>query len=174
MSRVTLQSPLLQAALRRPTQLLPRCTPTSTTTINPTTARYVSPPAQSGTKSPNLTSPPFHSTFSHLPTLRPTLTAPSPLFRAPNKTLQQLQPLQLQQTPAGTETLDVIAKSSISAHPALAGCASQIRCGPRPTMSGATRLVQKRRHGFLSRIRTREGRNMLKRKRAKGRKKLGA
>lgn len=77
----------------------------------------------------------------------------------------------LASTPTG-EVLDVVAKSSVTSHPALAGCGSQIRCGPRPTMSGASRLLQKRRHGFLARKRSRTGRNILKRRMAKGRKKL--
>lgn len=115
------------------------------------------------------------STFSHLPTLRPTLCAPSSstIFRAPNQTLLQ-QPLQLQQNATAAETLDVIAKSSITAHPALAGCASQIRCGPRPTMANSSRLIQKRRHGFLSRINTKGGRKTLQRRKTKGRKRLSA
>ncbi|ATY62362.1 ribosomal L34 [Cordyceps militaris] len=69
--------------------------------------------------------------------------------------------------------VDVVAPSAISAHPALAGGASQIRCGPRNTMNGATRLVQKRRHGYLGRTRTRTGRAILKRRRQKRRAKLG-
>lgn len=69
---------------------------------------------------------------------------------------------------------DVVPAAAISAHPAFAGGgAGQIRCGPRNTMNGATRLVQKRRHGYLGRKRTRTGRAILKRRRQKGRAKLG-
>ncbi|KAK4157639.1 hypothetical protein C8A00DRAFT_11590 [Chaetomidium leptoderma] len=153
MARVSLQSPLLQAALRRPTaQLIPRCTSTT------------------------LTTPMTNRTFSHLPTLRPTMTpSPSPIFRAANQTLLTRQgPTTMTAMTNMEGPLDVIAKSSISAHPALAGVASQIRCGPRATMAGASRLIQKRRHGFLSRIRTIGGRKTLMRRRAKGRKRLAA
>ncbi|PMB69154.1 50S ribosomal protein L34 [Beauveria bassiana] len=79
----------------------------------------------------------------------------------------------LPSTTATATAVDVVAPWAISAHPALAGGASQIRCGPRNTMNGATRLVQKRRHGYLSRKRTRTGRAILKRRRQKGRAKLG-
>ncbi|EAQ90577.1 hypothetical protein CHGG_02512 [Chaetomium globosum CBS 148.51] len=72
MSRVSLQSPLLQAVLRRPTaQLIPRCT---LATTKPTVARSI----------------------SHLPTLRPTLTTPSPLFRAANA--QRFTPTTMSET----------------------------------------------------------------------------
>ncbi|KAK4127791.1 hypothetical protein N657DRAFT_669562 [Parathielavia appendiculata] len=153
MSRISLQSPLLQAALRRPTsQLLPRCTRTTT--------------AKSGAA----------RTFSHLPSLRPTLIPTSTVFRAPNQTffLQQPATTTMTTNPTTGEALDLLAKTSITAHPALAGCASQIRCGPRPTMSNASRLIQKRRHGFLSRIRTQGGRKTLMRRKLKGRKRLSA
>ncbi len=43
---------------------------------------------------------------------------------------------------SATETLDLVPKSAITAHPALA--AMQIRCGPRPTMSNASRLIRAR------------------------------
>ena len=73
---------------------------------------------------------------------------------------------------AGENALDLVPKSSITSHPALA--AIQIRCGPRPTMSNASRLIRARRHGFLSRIRTAKGRKLLALRRAKGRKRLSA
>ncbi|CZR57924.1 related to ribosomal protein L34, mitochondrial [Phialocephala subalpina] len=65
---------------------------------------------------------------------------------------------------ASAETLDLLPK--ISTHPALG--ATQIRCGPRNTFS-PSHFVRKRRHGFLSRIRTRKGRMTLARRRAKKR-----
>ena len=68
-------------------------------------------------------------------------------------------------TQSGVEgTLDLLPK--ISTHPALG--ATQIRCGPRNTFS-PSHFVRKRRHGFLSRIRTRKGRATLARRRAKKR-----
>ncbi len=54
----------------------------------------------------------------------------------------------------------------ISFHPSLASI--QVRNGPRDTFNPSHR-VRKRRHGFLSRLRTRTGRMMLKRRRLKGR-----
>ncbi|KAH6626217.1 hypothetical protein B0J18DRAFT_489123 [Chaetomium sp. MPI-SDFR-AT-0129] len=155
MSRVSLQSPLLQA-LRRPTsQLAPRCGFT-------------------------LATPKATRTITHLPTLRPSLPSSSStttIFRNPNQTLL-LQPPTTTTTSTtsascAAETLDLLPRTSITSHPALAGLASQIRCGPRPTMSGASRLIQKRRHGFLNRQRSRGGQKMLVRRRMKGRKKLG-
>ncbi|KAK4109492.1 hypothetical protein N656DRAFT_800995 [Canariomyces notabilis] len=120
-------------------------------------------------------------TFTNLPTLRPTLlntTNQNSVFRAPNLTALSRtgpQPVVAAGTAAGAEgeTIDVIARQSITGHPALGGV-HQIRCGPRPTMSGHSRLIQKRRHGFLSRIRKHHGRNTLARRRAKGRKRLSA
>lgn len=60
--------------------------------------------------------------------------------------------------------LDLLPK--ISSHPALG--AIQVRCGPRNTFN-PSHFVRKRRHGFLSRIRTRTGRATLQRRRAKKR-----
>lgn len=54
----------------------------------------------------------------------------------------------------------------ISAHPSLANI--QIRNGPRDTYNPSQR-VRKRRHGFLSRLRTKKGRKTLKRRQLKGR-----
>ncbi|KAI1002286.1 hypothetical protein K3495_g5915 [Podosphaera aphanis] len=62
------------------------------------------------------------------------------------------------------QTLDLAAV--ISSHPALS--ATQIRCGPRNTFS-PSHFVRKRRHGFLSRIKTRKGRMTLARRKAKKR-----
>ncbi|KAI4223831.1 MAG: hypothetical protein L6R36_005111 [Xanthoria steineri] len=68
-------------------------------------------------------------------------------------------------SPAGSsQSLDLLPK--ISAHPALAGI--QVRNGPRDTYDPSHR-VRKRRHGFLSRVRTRKGRKILKKRKAKGR-----
>ncbi|KAK4229796.1 hypothetical protein QBC38DRAFT_471045 [Podospora fimiseda] len=105
--------------------------------------------------------------FSILPSLRPTtLQSSNTVFRAPNQSILS------RPTAAEGTTLDLVEKSSISASPVLAG--TQIRCGPRPTMSGASRLIQKRRHGFLSRIRTKNGKKMLARRKERGRKRLSA
>jgi large subunit ribosomal protein L34 len=65
---------------------------------------------------------------------------------------------------ASGETLDLAGK--ISAHPGMGSM--QIRCGPRDTYN-PSHLVRKRRHGFLSRIRTKKGRKLLMRRLKKGR-----
>lgn len=62
------------------------------------------------------------------------------------------------------ETLDIMGKISASA--AFAG--TQIRCGPRDTYN-PSHIVRKRRHGFLSRLRTKKGRKLLMRRLVKGR-----
>lgn len=67
-------------------------------------------------------------------------------------------------TTTSSETLDIMAK--ISASPAFAGV--QIRCGPRDTYN-PSHIVRKRRHGFLSRLRTKKGRKLLMRRLVKGR-----
>lgn len=63
-----------------------------------------------------------------------------------------------------SETLDLMGK--ISAHPGFAGI--QIRCGPRDTYN-PSHIVRKRRHGFLSRLRTKKGRKLLMRRLTRGR-----
>lgn len=65
---------------------------------------------------------------------------------------------------AAVAPLDLMPK--ISVHPALE--AMQVRCGPRNTFD-PSHFVRKRRHGFLSRLRTRKGRNTLQRRRSKKR-----
>ncbi|CCU80355.1 60S ribosomal protein L34 [Blumeria hordei DH14] len=62
------------------------------------------------------------------------------------------------------ELLDLQPK--ISTHPALG--ATQVRSGPRNTFS-PSHFVRKRRHGFLSRVKTQKGRKTLARRRAKKR-----
>ncbi|KAF3056276.1 hypothetical protein GL218_06602 [Daldinia childiae] len=107
-------------------------------------------------------------TFSSLPTLRPTLHAsPGSVFRSPcssnNLLLQSFAP-----QPSAGATADLVPKTSLTAHPWLSG-AAQVRFGPRPTMARTSRLVRKRRHGFLSRVRSHNGRKTLQRRREKKR-----
>ncbi|KEY67827.1 hypothetical protein S7711_04965 [Stachybotrys chartarum IBT 7711] len=101
-------------------------------------------------------------TFTTLSPLRPTLTAPTAAFR-PNTTSF---------VPASAAAADVVPAGAITSHPALAGGAAQLRCGPRNTMNGHTRLIQKRRSGFLARVRSKSGRRVLLSRRTKGRKRL--
>ncbi|KAG6007233.1 hypothetical protein E4U21_006252 [Claviceps maximensis] len=117
---------------------------------------------------PLLASPLRHAprTFTTLSPLRPSLT---PLRHA-NNVLSRFSPPTSSASPASVETADLVPRSAVSSHPALWGL--QMRFGPRNTMNGHTRLVQKRRHGFLCRMRSRTGRKILWRRRAKGRKQL--
>ncbi|KAI0438547.1 hypothetical protein F4803DRAFT_534664 [Xylaria telfairii] len=117
-------------------------------------------------------------TFSSLTHLRPSITTPNgtgTVFRSCNSgtTLLSRLPSTTTTSPAGVTNapegvLDIVPKSAITAHPALAG-PQQIRCGPRPTMARSSRLVRKRRHGFLSRLRTRNGRRTLQHRKDKKR-----
>lgn len=162
MTRLLAPSPLLRSALPRPSLLLRNpLLLAAVTKPTPPPSRYA-PPLPPPDPCPILT--PLPSQISNLPPLRPTPLLHQSIFRAPTTTT----------VTTGETTADIVPKTSITAHPALAGVAAQMRCGPRPTMSGATRLIQKRRHGFLSRIRTRNGRNTLKRRIGKGRKRLSA
>ncbi|KAI0157567.1 hypothetical protein GGR57DRAFT_460301 [Xylariaceae sp. FL1272] len=110
--------------------------------------------------------------FSSLPHLRPSIVSSNnTVFRPCNSTntLSSRIPTTTSSSPGVTDgVIDIIPKSSITAHPALAG-PLQVRCGPRANLSRSSRLKRKRRHGFLSRIRTRLGRQILQRRRAKGR-----
>ncbi|KAM0433964.1 hypothetical protein ACHAPT_003908 [Fusarium lateritium] len=99
-------------------------------------------------------------TFTTLVPLRPSLT-PSTVRRTV---------LASSFTPSAATAADVVPTGAISAHPALGDM--QIRCGPRNTMNGHTRLIQKRRHGFLYRTRSRTGRKILWRRKLKGRKNI--
>ncbi|KAM0813541.1 hypothetical protein AB5N19_13536 [Seiridium cardinale] len=104
-------------------------------------------------------------TFTSLPTLRPSLLRPTgTIFRSSTPTTS-LAPTSA--TTARSEVVDIVPKTAISSSPIFG--ATQIRCGPRATLARSSRLVRKRRHGFLSRIRTRTGRRTLQRRRTKGR-----
>ncbi|KAK0643032.1 hypothetical protein B0T16DRAFT_415125 [Cercophora newfieldiana] len=153
MPRLTLSTPLLRAALQ-PTsasQFLPRCIAAST------------------------------RSFSHLPGLRPTLqsrvSTPSitttSIFRQPatNPLFDPTATATAAAAETAAEVADVTPRSSVTTHPAFA---MQVRFAPRPTMSGHSRLIQKRRHGFLSRVKTKNGRKTLQRRKTKGRLRLSA
>ncbi|KAF2134259.1 hypothetical protein P153DRAFT_363238 [Dothidotthia symphoricarpi CBS 119687] len=109
---------------------------------------------------PSLAAPQRSSLLQHsrsislLSPRRPMLAHPSPLA-APGTPC----------APApSSETLDLMGK--ISAHPGLGSM--QIRCGPRDTYN-PSHIVRKRRHGFLTRLRTKKGRKLLMRRLNKGR-----
>lgn len=120
--------------------------------------------------------------FSSLPSLRPSTSTPATLFarRRPAGLLPGIF------TPgatgggdaaaAATAVADVVPMAAVTSNPALAGVACQARCGPRNymNMNRPSRLIRQRRHGFLSRIRTKSGRKMLQRRKSKGRKMLSA
>ncbi|KAK7532208.1 mitochondrial 54S ribosomal protein bL34m [Phyllosticta citribraziliensis] len=74
------------------------------------------------------------------------------------------QPTPASAAVAAPDTPDVMPK--LSTHPAV--LATQVRCGPRDTYNPSN-LKRKRKHGFLSRIRTRKGRKMIARRKSKGR-----
>ncbi|KAI0168242.1 ribosomal protein L34 [Pestalotiopsis sp. NC0098] len=101
-------------------------------------------------------------TFTSLPTLRPTLARPTgTVFRTSTPSLS------LAPSSSETAVADIAPQTAISSSPIFG--ATQIRCGPRPTMARSSRLVRKRRHGFLSRVRTRTGRRTLQHRRTKSR-----
>ncbi|EMD61822.1 hypothetical protein GGP41_002670 [Bipolaris sorokiniana] len=87
-----------------------------------------------------------------------------PLVPATYSSPSTLAPSGTSSSLANLETLDLVGR--ISAHPALGS--TQIRCGPRDTYN-PSHLVRKRRHGFLSRLRTKKGRKMIMRRLKKGR-----
>ena len=90
---------------------------------------------------------------------------PRAITRAPTTVSAPLETTTASTTTTSSgEILDLLPK--ISTHPSLAGI--QVRCGPRNTFS-PSHFVRKRRHGFLSRVRTRKGKATLQRRKAKGR-----
>ncbi|KAI1214655.1 uncharacterized protein F4807DRAFT_404128 [Annulohypoxylon truncatum] len=109
-------------------------------------------------------------TFSSLPSLRPTtLASSSTIFRSSTLSQTSFTPAPNSSSSASV-LLDLVPKTAVTSHPSLAGCAAQMRFGPRPEkMARTSRLKRKRKHGFLSRIRTRNGRKILQRRKAKGR-----
>ncbi|KAK8100809.1 uncharacterized protein PG998_007789 [Apiospora kogelbergensis] len=107
-------------------------------------------------------------TFTSLPSLRPSLPSArqTTIFRTSQPTCAPV-PSSAAAVPGSDSVLDIVPKTAISSSPIFGGV--QIRCGPRPTMATTSRLVRKRRHGFLSRIRHRNGRRTLQRRRTKSR-----
>ncbi|KAJ6440046.1 ribosomal protein l34 domain-containing protein [Purpureocillium lavendulum] len=104
-------------------------------------------------------------TFTTLSPLRPSLT---PLRRPGALTSFTPAPTPATSVTPGGVAADVVPAGAVSSHPAFGG-ALQMRFGPRNTMNGHTRLVQKRRHGFLYRMKSKTGRRILMRRRIKGR-----
>ncbi|KAL6875528.1 hypothetical protein HDV57DRAFT_503373 [Trichoderma longibrachiatum] len=100
-------------------------------------------------------------TYTCLSPLRPTLTS---TFRP---TATSFTPSPTTTATSSEASADVVPAAAVSAHPALQGM--QLRFGPRNTMNGHTRLVQKRRHGWLKRTRSKTGRRILQRRKLKGR-----
>lgn len=119
------------------------------------TRRYTFPPIHAQTTTP-LT---VRRKFTTITPLRPTLSS----FRPASSPILSSLPSAAAAEPAA----DLLPK--ISTHPGLAGI--QVRCGPRDTYD-PSHFVRKRRHGFLSRVKTRKGRNLLTRRRVKQRKNL--
>jgi large subunit ribosomal protein L34 len=115
-------------------------------------------------------------TLATLPTVRPTLATThsrAALGTHPSPCAARLLAARQQFVLTDPAAVDLASKATeISAHPALA--AMQIRCAPRNTMNVTSRLIRKRRHGFLSRIRTKKGRKLLLARRQKGRLRLAA
>ena len=103
------------------------------------------------TQLPNLYSQ-LNRAFTSITPLRPTLSPSA--FKPSSSTIVTLE----------AAPLDLLPK--ISTHPALS--TTQVRCGPRNTFS-PSHFVRKRRHGFLSRVKTRKGRATLQRRKSKKR-----
>ncbi|KAF2832267.1 hypothetical protein CC86DRAFT_313181 [Ophiobolus disseminans] len=117
----------------------------ASTLLRPTPTRTAAPQ--------HFSSPTQHRLLSILTPRRPMLSRPNPPPGTPSSLL-----------PSTSESPDLMGK--ISAHPGLGSM--QIRCGPRDTYN-PSHTVRKRRHGFLSRIRTKKGRKTLMRRLTKGR-----
>lgn len=141
--RVAARPAMSSASLLRPLAQQPRIALQWYTPRPPLLQQFLTPPSRS---------------ISLLSPRRPILpcTSSPQALAAPGAASTSLLP--------SPSTLDLAGK--ISAHPAL--CSMQIRCGPRDTYN-PSHLVRKRRHGFLSRIRTKKGRKLLMRRLKKGR-----
>ncbi|KAF8443634.1 ribosomal protein L34-domain-containing protein [Terfezia claveryi] len=106
---------------------------------------------------------PFSILTPHRPSLHTYFSPPyTNILRQPTPI-----PISSPTTISPSESLDLLPR--ISSSPALRFL--QLRNGPRNTFD-PSHFVRKRRFGFLARLRTRTGRAILKRRRAKGRKSL--
>ncbi|KAL3429506.1 ribosomal protein L34-domain-containing protein [Aspergillus tetrazonus] len=76
-----------------------------------------------------------------------------------------------QQPQAPTQTLSLLPNTSANSQQVRSFSASASLGGKRATYN-PSRRVQKRRHGFLARLRSKSGQKILARRRAKGRKSL--
>ncbi|KAH6673186.1 60S ribosomal protein-like protein L34 [Halenospora varia] len=101
-------------------------------------------------------------TFTSLTPLRPSIFPSA--FRQTSQTTQSA--LQSSQLAEGVQIDLALAPFKMSMHPAMASM--QVRCAPRNTFN-PSHFVRKRRHGFLSRLRSRTGRMTLQRRKAKRR-----
>ncbi|KAH8670243.1 hypothetical protein BGZ60DRAFT_31350 [Tricladium varicosporioides] len=102
-------------------------------------------------------------TFTSFTPLRPSIFPSAFRTSTASQIQTSLQPSQLAE---GVQINLALAPFKMSTHPAMESM--QVRCAPRNTFN-PSHFVRKRRHGFLSRLRSRTGRMTLQRRKAKRR-----